>query len=61
MKLATDHFHHYTYGDTDEPDVSAQLKPINEEISVLYETVRALRETVLTLKRRLDAQDGGKP
>jgi hypothetical protein len=47
---ATDHFHHYTYGDTDEPNVEEQLKPIQAELRELFATVKQLTERVEALE-----------
>jgi peptidoglycan hydrolase CwlO-like protein len=47
---ATDHFHHYTYGDTDEPNVSEQLEPLSVNIAELFSAVRNLTERVEALE-----------
>jgi hypothetical protein len=49
---ATDHFHHYTYGDTDEPEVSEQLKPLYDHIHDLYNKAAELRRDVTLLENR---------
>jgi hypothetical protein len=42
----------YTYGDTDEPDVSEQTKPIWDELYALRRRIQELESLVEDLRKR---------
>lgn len=53
MPRATDHVHHRTHGDTDEPSVSQQTDPLWEAIHALRAENCMLANKVAELEMRL--------